>query len=79
MIGWLTSIFDIIAGTVGFIIGFVQHIFTLVTYCISFVTGLYVYLRFALIDIPFFTPLLICITIFVSVAVVRLCVSLGGH
>lgn len=80
MLGWLSSLVEMIAGLIGFFVGFVTHLFDLTHYAIGFIAGYTAMLHDVFAPASaFFAPLELCVAIFVSIAVVRLVVSLGGH
>lgn len=79
MLGWISSIFEII----GYIFGTIQSVFeylvNFISYTIGFVAGMASFVNDLANSMTWITPILSIGALFVSLAIVRLCVSLGGH
>lgn len=79
MLGWISSIFELI----GYIYGVIQSIFhflsIFISYTIGFAYGMSMFFSNLILSMPWLAPLLTIAAIWLTLAIVRLCVSLGGH
>lgn len=79
MLGWITSIYDLIAEFIGFFVGIFNRAVDLTTYAIGFVTAVFDVVQQINASFTWLSPVLFIGGIFVSLAITRLIVSFGGH
>lgn len=79
MLGWISSIFELIGYIFGTIHAVFNYLVDFITYTIGFTVGMASFVNNLVLSIPWLAPLFAIATIWLTLAIVRLCVSLGGH
>lgn len=78
MLGWITSLYDLIAGFIGFFVGIFDRAVSLTQYAIGFCAAIFDVVQQINTSFTWLSPVLFIGGIFVSLAITRLIVSFGG-